>query len=140
MRFQNRRGIPPPDFGSNIEGWPLSGQASQLRNFLIRPDPFLPRHRLAHFMDCSRMESSQVTDRVRLSELGKRRASRGRSQTGEIVNIPRHMSSGQTVEVPRKCYSTEIRDRPEFIAHTSKLTRRGARTMRQIPNANLKQN
>jgi hypothetical protein len=46
-----------------------------------------------------RTTSFQVTDRVRLSELGKKRAPRARALTGAIVNIPRQKSGGQTVEV-----------------------------------------
>lgn len=41
----------------------------------------------------------RVADRVRLSALGQKRAPRARASTGEVVHIPRHKSSGQTLEV-----------------------------------------
>jgi hypothetical protein len=42
------------------------------------------------------MASFRICDRVRLSELGKKRAPKARACTGEVVKIP---SGGQSVEV-----------------------------------------
>jgi hypothetical protein len=41
----------------------------------------------------------RVGERVRLSEVGKSRAPRVRTQTGTVVKIPRTKSGGRSVEV-----------------------------------------